>query len=159
MVRWREYHPCFLILVTFFCMFQPTWLHITNNWGCHLFHAGFISLDFTICFLLVLSHCAFCFIVSKEKKKWNEKKSLLQQRNDALTVLKFRNPICTIIFASFCHLISSSLVTIMHKFTSPVGQCSYFRFCHLIGNNDVSVIQRRSHQGCSVKPWLRSFIY
>ena len=69
-----EYYPDFTVHISnwFRIMFYQTfckWLHIINNWGCHLFFSWVIYM---ICFILPSSPllCVF-FIVntSNEKKK------------------------------------------------------------------------------------------
>ena len=55
-----------------FYMFQPTWLHIINNWGCHLFHTGF-SLLFYLFHTNSLSLCVLFFTSTRKEKqtvKW-----------------------------------------------------------------------------------------
>ena len=77
----------------FFSLSKPTWLHIVNNSGCHLFHTGlpFISYWAAICFILgchlfhpgffllffilVLFHYVFCFVANTR----NEKKSRISR--------------------------------------------------------------------------------
>ena len=51
----------------FFFMFEPTWLHIINNWGCHLFFSWVI---YTICFVLRSSAlwCVFFNANTSNKK-------------------------------------------------------------------------------------------
>lgn len=97
-------------------MFLPTWLYIVNNWDCHLFHTGFS-----------LSLFQTNFLSKKEKFK---KSNLLG--TGAHAVHKFRNPICTVIYASVIILLSS-VVMLWTNLEISYAQ-NHFWFHHLTGN-------------------------
>ena len=114
-----------------------------------LHHPKLKGFHVTICFILVLFHCAFCFIVSIGNKK-----KVSSAGNWCMYLHKFRNPICT----GFCYLVGNNDVRtcidllISHTYVWPCNNLSS-RHNNNRGGSRTVVTSKMEHFVIIVNGW------